>query len=166
MPHSVCVFKLPCWNKSHWYNGIVVKRVEWLKRHWHGCDAITPWPNWERLIQGRRPIHGQCFRTKIDSMFATTRCGSSWPSCWTRFEHFLWEPLALAHWMPKCVDRISENDRTPNCWPSKMIELVDLDCALAPRPKSNWPRDVKRRLIYVHVRLAANPVDNVLMHDI
>lgn len=47
-----------------------------------------------------------------------------------------------------------------------MIELVDLGFALVPHPKSNWPRDVKRRLIYVHVRLAVNPVDNALMHDI
>lgn len=47
-----------------------------------------------------------------------------------------------------------------------MRERVDLGCALVPHPKSNWPRGVKRRLICVHVRLAANPVDNVLMHDI
>lgn len=157
---------LPHWSRWHWCNGIVARITEWWERHWRDYGATEPSPIQARSTLDRPLTHGRCSRTGIDSMSATARHGNNWPSWWMPSAHFRWALPVLARWTPRCVDPISENDKTPNCWPSRMRAHVDLGCAPESHPILNWPRDARIGSVCVPARWAANRDDNASTHDI
>lgn len=68
--------------------------------------------------------------------------------------------------MPKCVDPISENAKTPNYWPSKMQALSGLVVVLESLRRSCWPHDAGTPSAYAPARLVADRDDSEWMHDI